>query len=65
MTSLWIFVYLLSLRIIHGVRTTDLVALLGGRNCRLPAQEQMPANLLHVFGHRVLFIPIKENVPAT
>jgi hypothetical protein len=38
---------------------------LSGTKRWLPTQEQKLATLLHAFGHRVLFIPTKENVPAT
>jgi hypothetical protein len=41
------------------------VVLVGGGNRWLPTQDQKPAILLRAFGHRVLFVPIKENVPAT
>jgi hypothetical protein len=43
----------------------DSIVLLGGRKRWLPSPEQKLATLLHAFGHRVLFIPAKENVPAT
>jgi len=43
----------------------DSVVLLGGKKRWLPTQEQKLATLLYSHGHRVLFIPTKENVPAT
>ncbi len=43
----------------------DSVVLVGGKRRWLRTQEQKLATLLHSHGHRVLFIPTKENVPAT
>src|ERR1700680_4945679 len=43
----------------------DSVVLVGGKKRWLPTQEQKLATLLHDFGHRVLFVPTKEHVPAT
>lgn len=43
----------------------DSVVLVGGKKRWLPTREQKLATLLHSYGHRVLFIPTKENVPAT
>ena|SRR6266478_7675730 len=47
------------------VLEVDSVVLVGGRQRWLPTQDQKLATLLPAFGHRVLFIPTKEYVPAT
>jgi hypothetical protein len=43
----------------------DSVVLLGGKKRWLRTPEQKLATLLYSHGHRVLFIPTKESVPAT
>jgi hypothetical protein len=48
-----------------NVLEPDSVVLVGGKKRWLRTQEQKLACLLHAFGHRVLFIPTKEYVPAT
>ena len=48
-----------------NVLEPDSVVLVGGKKRWLRTQEQKLACLLQAFGHRVLFIPTKENVPAT
>jgi hypothetical protein len=48
-----------------NVLEPDSIVLVGGKKRWLRTQEQALACLLHAFGHRVLFIPTKENVPAT
>jgi hypothetical protein len=47
------------------VLAADSVALVGGRQRWLPTQDQKLAILPRAIGHRALFIPTKENVPAT
>jgi len=47
------------------VLEADSVVLVGGRQRWLPTQDQKLATLLPAFGHRALFIPTKEYVPAT
>jgi len=48
-----------------NVLEPDSVVLVGGKKRWLRTQEQKLACLLHAIGHRVLFIPTKENVPAS
>jgi hypothetical protein len=43
----------------------DSIVLVGGKRRWLRTQEQKLANLLRSYGHRVVFIPAKENIPAT
>jgi hypothetical protein len=48
-----------------NVLEPESVVLVGGKKRWLPTHEQKLATLLHSHGHRILFIPTKENVPAT
>jgi hypothetical protein len=52
-------------RCVLNVLKPDSLVLVGGKKRWFSTQEQNLATLLHSYGHRVLFIPAKENVPAT
>jgi hypothetical protein len=48
-----------------NVLEPDSVVVMVGRKCWPPTRDQKLATLLHPRGYRVLFIPTKEDVPAT